>query len=66
MDLENNKSILTDPRHIKFDYIKEVSSFCNNYKIECEKNKIDYIRINTSDSLEKSLIEYLIKRSKLI
>ena len=66
VDLENNKTILTDPRHIKFDYIKAVSSFCDNYKTECEKNKIDYIRINTSDSLEKSLIEYLIKRSRLI
>ena len=22
IDLENNESILTDPRHIKFDYIK--------------------------------------------
>ena len=66
VDLESSESILTDPRHIKFDYIKAVSSFCDNYKTECEKNKIDYIRINTSDSLEKSLIEYLIKRSKLI
>ena len=66
VDLENSKSILTDPRHIKFDYIKAVSSFCDNYKTECEKNKIDYIRINTSDALEKSLIEYLIKRSRLI
>ena len=66
VDLETNESILTNPKHIKLDYNNAVKTFLNYYKIECEKNKIDYVEINTSDSLEKSLIEYLIKRNKLV
>ena len=64
-DLENKEIIKTDPRHIKTEYKKSISKFCKKYKIECEKNKIDYVSINTSDSIDKSLLEYLIKRNKL-
>ena len=66
IDSESSESIKTDPRHIRLDYIKAVSNFCKTYRHECNKNNIDYIQVNTSDSLDKSLIEYLIKRSKLI
>tara|TARA_B100001769_G_C21977465_1_gene525667 strand:- start:39 stop:929 length:891 start_codon:yes stop_codon:yes gene_type:complete len=64
-DLESNESLLTDPKHINIDYKKAVNRFCKKYKYECEKNKIDYVNILTNDSLEKSLIEYLIKRKKI-
>ena len=64
-DLENNENIKTDPRHIKIDYKKSISKFCMKYKIECEKNKIDYINVNTSNLIDQSLLEYLIKRNKL-
>ena len=66
IDSENNQNIKTDPRHIKSDYNKAFSDFCEIYRSECRKNNIDYVRVNTSDSLDKSLIEYLIKRSQLI
>jgi len=65
IDLENNNMIKTDPRQIKSAYKKTFLAFCNKYKLECRKNNIDYIQVNTSDSLDKSLIEYLIKRAKV-
>ncbi len=66
IDLEDNEAIKTDPRQIKSAYQKAYSGFCNQYKAECRKNNIDYVPVNTSDSLDKSLIEYLIKRTKVI
>ena len=66
IDLEDNEAIKTDPRQIKSAYQKAYSDFCNQYKTECRKNNIDYVPVNTSDSLDKSLIEYLIKRTKVI
>ena len=65
IDLENNDMIKTDPRQIKADYKQAFVEFCENYKKECSKNSIDYIPINTSDSIDKTLIQYFIKRSKL-
>ena len=65
IDLETKKMIKTDPRQIKVEYKKSFNQFCENYKKECNKNKIDYIPINTSYSIDKTLIQYFIKRSKL-
>ena len=33
--------------------------------VTCENN-IDYVKVDTSDSLDNSLIEYLIKRARLV
>ena len=66
IDLENNENLKTDPRHIRSAYKKAFKEFCNIYQSECSQNNIDYVQINTSDSLDKTLIEYLIKRSRLI
>ena len=66
IDLESDESITTDPRQVKVAYQKEIKDLIASYKNQCRKNKIDFINISTSDSLEKSLINYLIKRNKLV
>ena len=38
----------------------------NFYKKHCSMNKIDYIPISTDNSLDISIMQYLIKRNKLI
>ena len=65
IDSEDGSNIKTDPRQIKKEYMKAVSEFCGIYEKECNQNNIDYLKVNTSETLEKSLIDYLIKRSKL-
>ena len=40
--------------------------YVENYKNQCRRNRIDYIHLNTSEPLEKSLMNYMIKRNKLI
>ena len=66
IDLESDESITTDPRQVKAAYQKEIKDLVASYKNQCRKNKIDFINISTSDSLENSLINYLIKRNKLV
>ena len=36
-----------------------------NYRLKCRNNNVDYVPIKTDDSLDKTLIEYLIKRKKM-
>ena len=66
IDLESDESIITDPRQVKAAYQKEIKDLIASYKNQCRKNKIDFINISTSESLENSLINYLIKRNKLV
>jgi len=65
IDLENQKELKIDARQIKSQYNKAFENFCNYYKNECIKNNIDYLPINTIDSLDNSLMQYLIKRMSL-
>ena len=64
-DLESGDEIITEPWHIKIDYQNNMEKFCNFYKTQCRKNKIDYIRLSTNTSLDIALTEYLLKRKKL-
>ena len=65
IDLENDKNIITDSRLIREKYNKAFKDFCNYYDLQCSRNKIDYVQISTEDSLDKSLMQYLIKRSQI-
>tara|TARA_A100001037_G_C15093325_1_gene610224 strand:- start:148 stop:1044 length:897 start_codon:yes stop_codon:yes gene_type:complete len=66
IDSENEESIVTDPRQIQVDYKESVKKFITAFKNNCRKNRIDYFHLNTSDSIDKSLMNYLIKRGKLV
>lgn len=64
-DLETGEMLATQPWHIRQDYREAVKQFSEYYRRACHENRIDYVLLNTSDSFEKPLMEYLIKRMKL-
>ena len=64
-DMESGEEIITEPWHIKEDYQKQVESFCEFYKTQCQKNNIDYIRLTNDTPLDVALSEYLIKRKRV-
>jgi uncharacterized protein (DUF58 family) len=64
-DMESGEEIITDPRQLKKSYQKQLNKFMNFYKQNCGKNQIDYIPIQTNQSLDTALTEYLVKRQKL-
>ena len=65
IDLETNETITTDPWHIRTAYQAGIQQFCNNLKINCRKNKVDYTLIDTSQPIEIALFDYLIKRKNI-
>ena len=65
LDVENNSAITTDTRQIKNQYNKAFKDFCSFYENNCAKNKIDYVQIDTNQPLDVSIMQYLVKRSKL-
>ena len=65
IDLENNYNIVADSRLVKDKYNKAFRDFSEFYKKECLRDKIDYNLISTSDSLDKTLLQYLIRRSQI-
>ena len=65
IDLENNYNIVADSRLVKDKYNKSFRDFSDFYKKECLRDKVDYNLISTSDSLDKTLLQYLIRRSQI-
>ena len=64
-DMESGEEIITDPWHIQKDYQRDMEQFCNNYKIQCRQNNIDYVQLATDSSLDMALSEYLLKRKRM-
>ncbi len=65
IDLESNYNTIADSRLVKEKYNKALQKFSDYYKNECLRDKIDYNLVSTSDSLDKTLLQYLIKRSQI-
>ena len=63
IDKETGQKITTDPWHIKTAYKDEMNKFCDFYKFNCRKNKMDYIQITTSQNMDEVVANYLIKRN---
>jgi len=64
-DMETGQELVTDPWFIQSDYRQSIEKFCDYYKINCRKKKIDYIQLTTDLSLHIALSEYLLKRKKI-
>ncbi|NWF49186.1 MAG: DUF58 domain-containing protein [Ignavibacteriaceae bacterium] len=65
IDMETGEEITTQPYQIQKAYIESVNSFINRIKSECLNSNIEYNLIDTSESFDKSLYNYIQKRSRL-
>lgn len=65
IDMETNESIRVNPGEMKEQYRKAMGSFYQDLKIKCGMMKIDFVPVNTSDSFDKILGAYLIKRKRM-
>ncbi len=65
IDIETNESVRLNPYEFKDEYQKAMSTFYHELKIKCGSMKIDFVPVNTSDSYDKILGAYLIKRKKM-
>jgi uncharacterized protein (DUF58 family) len=65
IDMETHEELQTQPWHIREDYRDSVNRFLKNFKGECRQHCIDYVLTDTSQSFDKALYNYLVKRKKI-
>jgi uncharacterized protein (DUF58 family) len=65
-DMETGEELRTFPWYIKKEYQKKMKEFISYYRRVCGDYRIDYQLLETSSSLDKVLMEYLIKRNRLV
>ena len=64
-DMESGEEINTQPWHIRDDYQNQVRGFNEYYKKFCREHQIEYISLNTKNSYDRALLEYLTKRKRI-
>ncbi len=65
IDLETEEKITTQPWHIRTAYRGLVQSYINRLKGQCREHNIDYVLLNTRQSFDRALLQYLIKRKRM-
>ena len=59
---ESGERLRMNADSLRADYVEEVQRFCDQYRRECFKSRIDYVGLDTSMPFDKALLEYLISR----
>jgi uncharacterized protein (DUF58 family) len=64
-DMETGEELVTQPYQIQQAYKQTVAQFTDDIKRECRLRNIDYMLMDTSQSFDVALLEYLRKRKKI-
>jgi uncharacterized protein (DUF58 family) len=59
---ETGERLVVDADFVRESYLEEKKRFTDWLAKECHKSRIDYVLLNTGDSFDRALIEYLLQR----
>ncbi len=65
VDLETGEELKTQPYLLRHNYQQLVESFYGELKTACHQMQIDFQTILTTESFDKALLRYLLKRKRL-
>lgn len=66
VDMESGEQIKVNPRDVRENYISGINEFQNQLKVKCGQYGIDYIVADINEGFNQILLEYLVKRKKLL
>jgi hypothetical protein len=64
--LEEDITLGLDPQDIQEEYQNAIQNHINSLKKDCNGLGVDYVFLDTSESLDQALSYYLLKRKSLI
>ncbi len=64
-DMETGQEIVTRTEGIREDYLAAVDEWRGALDEECLNRSVDRVELTTEDSLDKALVDYLVRRSKV-
>lgn len=64
-DMETGERLSTQPWHIRREYQQRMHEFIETYQSGCQRQNVDYVLLNTAQSFDRALFEYLVKRKRM-
>ncbi len=65
-DMESGEEIKVNPADIRATYIERMAQFKHDLKLKCGQYKIDFVEADIAEGFNPVLMQYLIKRQKLL
>jgi uncharacterized protein (DUF58 family) len=62
--LEESAELLTEPRRVREAYLAELKKLIDRIRGACERTKVDYVLVDTSQPVDEVLSAYLISRMR--
>jgi len=66
IDLETGEEMKVNPAELKEEYLKNMSVFEKELYVRCGQYKIDFVPVDCSNGFESILLNYLLKRKKMM
>jgi uncharacterized protein (DUF58 family) len=66
VDMENGTEIKVNPNDIRKTYLDRMDSFRKNLKLKCGLYQVDFIEADIHEGFNPVLMQYLIKRQKMV
>jgi uncharacterized protein (DUF58 family) len=63
--MEDPRHVLTRPQQIRPGYLKALAHYLDELRLGCERNRCDYVLMNTGRPLQEALTEYLARRLRV-
>jgi uncharacterized protein (DUF58 family) len=66
VDIESGEEMKLNPNQVKDKYQELAKKHENNLKLKCGQYQIDYVLADINEGVQQILLQYLVKRSKVI
>ncbi len=66
VDLETGEELKVNPLELQEEYVKNMTEFEKQLHLKCGQYKIDFVPVDCSKGFEPVLLNYLLKRKKMV
>lgn len=66
VDMESGNEVKVNPRDVREEYVKGITEFAAELKLKCGQYGIDFVEADINAGFNQILLQYLVKRKKML
>ncbi len=66
VDMESGDEVKVNPRDVREEYVKGITEFTAELKLKCGQYGIDFVEADINTGFNQILLQYLVKRKKML
>lgn len=66
VDMETGEQVKAHPSQVREKYLEAIQKFTKELKLRCAQYRIDFVEADINSGFDQVLLQYLVKRSKMV